>query len=95
MGILQAGILELGCHTLFQGIFSIQGSNPGLPHCRRILYCVSRQGGRIQYPETGLNVILTCRPLPWALPPPTVDPESGMQERAPSSAGGMSAREAL
>ena len=37
------------------------------------------------------QVILTCRPLPWALPPPTVDPESGMQERAPSSAGGMPA----
>ena len=27
-----------------QGIFSIQGSNPGLPHCRRILYQLSPQG---------------------------------------------------
>ena len=25
------------CHSLLQGIFSTQGSNPGLPHCRQIL----------------------------------------------------------
>ena len=34
----------VGCHALFQGIFPIQGSNPGLPHCRQILYCLSHQG---------------------------------------------------
>ena len=28
----------VGCHTLLQGIFPTQGSNPGLPHCRRILF---------------------------------------------------------
>ena len=28
----------VGCHALLQGIFSTQGSNPGLPHCRWILY---------------------------------------------------------
>ena len=28
----------VGCPALLQGIFPIQGSNPGLPHCRRILY---------------------------------------------------------
>ena len=27
------------CHSLLQGIFPIQKSNPGLPHCRWILYC--------------------------------------------------------
>ena len=27
----------VGCHVLLQGIFQIQGLNPGLPHCRRIL----------------------------------------------------------
>ena len=31
------------CHTLLQGIFPTQGSNPGLPHCRRILYHLSHQ----------------------------------------------------
>ena len=29
---------------LLQGIFLTQGSNPGLPHCRRILYYLSHQG---------------------------------------------------
>ena len=34
---------EVGCHALLQGIFPTQGSNPGLPHCRWILYCLSHQ----------------------------------------------------
>ena len=31
-------------HDLLQGIFPTQGSNPGLPHCRWILYHLSHQG---------------------------------------------------
>ena len=31
-GILQARIMEVGCHALLQGIFLIQGSNPCLLH---------------------------------------------------------------
>ena len=34
----------VGSHSLPQGIFPIQGSNPGLPHCRRSLYRPSHQG---------------------------------------------------
>ena len=34
----------VGCHFLLQGIFPIQGSNPGLLHCRQILYSLSHQG---------------------------------------------------
>ena len=34
----------LGCHALLQGIFPTQGPNPGLPHCRQILYQLSHQG---------------------------------------------------
>ena len=34
----------VGCHALLQGIFPNQGSNPGLPHCRQILYPLSHQG---------------------------------------------------
>ena len=34
----------VGCHSLLQGIFPIQGSNPGLPHCGRILYQLSHSG---------------------------------------------------
>ena len=33
----------VGCHSLIQGIFQTQGSNPGLPHCRQILYHLSHQ----------------------------------------------------
>ena len=34
----------VGCHALLQGIFSTQGSNPGLLHCRWIFYHLSHQG---------------------------------------------------
>ena len=34
----------VGCHALLQGIFLTQGSNSGLPHCKRILYHLSHQG---------------------------------------------------
>ena len=33
----------VGYHALLQGIFPSQGSNPGLPHCRWILYHLSQQ----------------------------------------------------
>ena len=36
--------IGVGCHALLQGIFQTQESNPGLPHCRRILYHLSHQG---------------------------------------------------
>ena len=35
---------RVGCHALLQGIFPTQGLNPGLPHCRWILHCLSHQG---------------------------------------------------
>ena len=34
----------VGCHSLLQGIFPTQGLNPGLLHCRQILYHPSHQG---------------------------------------------------
>ena len=39
--LLQAGV---GYHALLQEIFPTQGSNPGLPHCRQILYQLSHKG---------------------------------------------------
>ena len=33
----------VGSHFL-QGIFPVQGSNPGLPHCRQILYQLGHKG---------------------------------------------------
>ena len=34
----------VGGHSLPQGIFLTQGLNPGLPHCRQILYHLSSLG---------------------------------------------------
>ena len=34
----------VGCHCFSQGIFPTQGSNPGFPHGRQILYQLSHQG---------------------------------------------------
>ena len=43
---------EVGSLSLFQGIFPIQGFNPGLPHCRRILYQLSHKG------SPNINIII-------------------------------------
>ena len=52
-GIFQAGV---GCHFLLQEIFSAQGLNPGLLHCRQVLYLLSHQGSPILV--TVLTVLL-------------------------------------
>ena len=31
----------VGCHFLLQGLLLTQGSNPGFPHCRQMLYPLS------------------------------------------------------
>ena len=33
----------MGSHSVLQGMFPTQGLNPGLPHCRRILYQLSHK----------------------------------------------------
>ena len=38
------GNTGVGCHALLHGIFPIQGWNPDLPHCRRILHSLSHPG---------------------------------------------------
>ena len=37
---------RVGSLSLLQGIFPTQGSNPGLPHCRLILYHLSHKGSQ-------------------------------------------------
>ena len=44
VGILPGKNTGAGCLALLQGIFPTEGLNPGLPHCRRILYHLSHQG---------------------------------------------------
>ena len=50
------------CHALLKGIFPTQGSNPGLPHCRRIHCWLSHQG-------RGLCIIwsFVCPVTKWCL----------------------------
>ena len=43
-GILQPRILEWVAFPFSRGIFPTQGLNPGLPHCRQILYQLSYEG---------------------------------------------------
>ena len=69
----------VGCHALLQGILPTQGSNPGLPHCRRILYHLSHQGSQdslvINYrslltllkQQTVRNVLWWCCAISWNL----------------------------
>ena len=45
-GILQARILQWVAMPTLLGIFTTQGSNPGLPQCERILYHLSHQGNQ-------------------------------------------------
>ena len=44
---------RVGSLSLLQGIFPTQGSNPGLLHCRQILYQLNYQGSPIQHASEG------------------------------------------
>ena len=48
----------VGCQFLLQGIFLTQESNPGLPHFRQTLYCLSHQGS----PLSMLLIIIKTSP---------------------------------
>ena len=50
LGIPQARILEWVAIFSSRGIFPTQGSNRGLPHCRRILDCLSHQSAALSLP---------------------------------------------
>ena len=41
------------CPSFLQGIFPNQGLNPGLPHYRQILYCLSHQGSPVKRQRSG------------------------------------------
>ena len=52
----------VGSHSLLQGIFPTQGSNSGLPYCRRILYQLSHQRSPLVKGDTCKQAyILTVR----------------------------------
>ena len=55
----------VGCHALLQRIFPTQGSNPGLPHCRQILYCLSHQGSPNLLQYVTIYVVVLAGYLGW------------------------------
>ena len=59
----------VGSLSLLQGIFPIQASNPGLPHCRRILYQLSyrgSKGGTSSWDKVGQHGNSHLHPLWWS-----------------------------
>ena len=59
----------MGSLSLLHGIFPTKGSNPGLPHCRQILYQLSHKGSpylniiKAIYDKTVANIILNGEKL--------------------------------
>ena len=49
----------MGSHCLLQGIFPTQGSNPGLLHCRWILYQLSHRGP-VQFSSVAQSCLTLC-----------------------------------
>ena len=58
----------VGCYAFLQGIFPTLGSNPGLPHCRQILYYLSHQGSPSNI-DRSLQISLFPFPDPHLLYP--------------------------
>ena len=54
----------VSCHVLLHGIFPTQESNPGLQHCRWILYCLSHQGSPCLYYICSMYMVLLQHPFP-------------------------------
>ena len=58
----------VGSLSLLQGIFPTQGSNPGLLHCRQILYQLSHQGVCVQCAKLLQSRLTLCNPMNCSLP---------------------------
>ena len=57
----------MDCHSLLQGIFPTQGSNPGLLHCRQILYHLRHYGSQCFIH----SCVYMSVPISRFIPPPT------------------------
>ena len=61
--------IRVGSLSLLQGVFSTQGSDPGLPHCRWILYQLRHREAQ-EYWSGSLSLlqeIFTTQELNWGL----------------------------
>ena len=50
-------------HAFLQGIFTTQGSNPGPPHCRWILYCLSHHEAPVLSKQSLTSCVIFIRCL--------------------------------
>ena len=56
----------VGSPSLLQESFPVQGSNPGLPHCRWILYQLSHKGSPFNWRIVALqNFVVFCQTSTW------------------------------
>ena len=57
----------MGCHFLLQGIFATQGLNPGLLHCRQMLYRAARdaKGDEVICPKN--SYLVSCNSSPGSV----------------------------
>ena len=82
-GILQARILEcVGIHSLLQGIFLTQGSNPGLLHFRQTLYTAGRLISFLGMSKKNLSLWLQAQILHIIIPQKekqTLHPDKGRE----------------
>ena len=81
----------VSCHSLLQEIFLTQGSNPGLLHCKQILYHPSPQGSPIRG-RGAPQLFPQSRAIPWldTLPPSHIRVVSTRcEERMPVDGGPM------
>ena len=53
----------VGCHFLLQWIFPTQGSNPGLLHCRQILYWLIYKVNLYMIGLLNLILLIYCEPF--------------------------------
>ena len=58
---------RVGSLPLLKEIFPTQGSNPGLPHCRQILYHVATREAHKPYPSI-MNTLLPQTAAKWEIP---------------------------
>ena len=78
----------MGSCSLLQGIFPIQGSDPGLPHCMQILYQLSHQGSpfsSIQFSHSVMSNSLRPHELQHARPPCSSPTPVACSNSCPSS----------
>ena len=64
---------EVGSLSLLQGIFPIQGLNPDLQHCRRILYQLTHKGSpymAYSYILGYINTYIHISDCNWTVAPP-------------------------